>query len=147
LGTFQMFCCNLPRQRRIMCNYFGDFETLLNLALVADQQLHSISSRQYAFSAPSIFKEWTFRYAISSIVRIIRLGFDLELYDEDEYLSICWYLSKLTSGQFPWSARTRMAGVIYAPPSGKFDLFIILMIDVSWLEMIIHSDSFLEKIG
>lgn len=126
-----MFCCNLPRQRRIMCNYFGDFETLLNLASVADQQLHSISFHQPISSTTSIFKEWAFKYAISSIVHIIRLGFDLELYDEDEYLSVCWYLGKLTSGLPLWITRTRIAGTIHVTPNGKFDLFMILKVDIS----------------
>lgn len=87
LRTLQTFCCNLARQKRVMCNHTVDFDTLLNLASIADQQFHSISPTRPSSSSMNLFTRWTMNYAASSILRIIRLGFDLELYDDHEYLS------------------------------------------------------------
>jgi hypothetical protein len=34
------------------------------------------------------------------MIRIVSLGFDLELYDEHEYLSVIWYLCQLSNIQY-----------------------------------------------
>lgn len=95
-------CQNRCRTRRLLCHAIQDWEmaqmdaedidSLLQLAL-EDEPLKMESG---GVLQPLPLSSWCFFYKIRQMEWIVQLGFELDIYQSDELVSMYWYLMYLT---------------------------------------------------
>ncbi|CAO3658996.1 unnamed protein product [Umbelopsis vinacea] len=91
LDVFRIYCHNRARQRRIMCKVLGEWEILLNEAVMLDEKLKEICPKESKF----YFYHWTNHRRLNMIETILLIGFELELYGQHEYVMIYWFINYL----------------------------------------------------
>jgi hypothetical protein len=81
-------------------NYFSDFDTLLQEASIIDDKINETTPRNLNILQDYSLTKWAIHHMLFQTIRIICLGFDLDLYYEQEYISMYWYLSQLSKMRY-----------------------------------------------
>ncbi|KAI9245695.1 Mak10 subunit, NatC N-terminal acetyltransferase-domain-containing protein [Phascolomyces articulosus] len=86
---FKIQCHNRSRQRRILCKVLQEWDALQDEAEVIDSKIQDLA--EFGFS-PSYFSSWAYLIKLEMMETVVLLGFELELYSNNEYTMIYLYL-------------------------------------------------------
>ncbi|KAH6900172.1 Mak10 subunit, NatC N-terminal acetyltransferase-domain-containing protein [Thelonectria olida] len=105
LDVLRTFCQNRCRVRRTLCHIIRDWEALQVDAEEIDELIQNKTKEVplrlrmngtiiQTFSLP--LSSWTYLYKLRLMEWIVQLGFELEVYQPDEYAGMYWYLNFLS---------------------------------------------------
>lgn len=100
LDIFRTFCQNRSRVRRTLCHTVQDWEVLQSEAEEADRLLQvqidevplieRMPNPVPTYSLP--LSSWAYFYKLKQLEWIVQLGFELDIYQQDELVGMYWYL-------------------------------------------------------
>ena len=94
--TFKIYLHHPSRQRQRIGAMLQDWQILQKSALELDSKLCTeMSIPESTF--PRYFTGWTMDIVLRLEQHFMMLGFELELYDDEEYISMLWYMDCLSS--------------------------------------------------
>ncbi|KAL8728353.1 MAG: hypothetical protein Q9181_005374 [Wetmoreana brouardii] len=107
LDMFRAICMNRSRMRRMLCHLVLDWESVQLEAENLDVEV-----RKYTGEKPLIDGEpagtevwsfplssWVYHYKLRQMEWIVQLGFELDIYQDDELSSMYWYLSHVAAAR------------------------------------------------
>lgn len=119
LDILRTFCQNRSRVRRTLCHNVRAWDSLQGDAEELDQMLQAKTQELLAkglqFSPNTIPVEenawslsaWTYLYKLRQMEWIVQLGFELEVYQPDEFAGMYWYLNYLSKLRLEYSPRIK----------------------------------------
>lgn len=132
LDILRTFCQNRCRVRRTLCHTIrswdalqADAEEIDQLLRVKTQELVALEAAQAAASGvtpgvgpaatmassvdPSAWplSAWTYLYKLRQMEWVVQLGFELDVYQPDEYAGMYWYLNLLSKQRLEYSPRIK----------------------------------------
>ncbi|KAI2615163.1 Mak10-domain-containing protein [Hypoxylon sp. NC1633] len=101
LDIFRIFCQNRCRIRRTLCHNIqewdmlqADVEEIDQLLQVAlDEKSLETEGVEIGYSLP--LSSWAYLYKLRQMEWIVQLGFELDIYQTDEFAGMYWYLNYL----------------------------------------------------
>ncbi|KAH7156804.1 Mak10 subunit, NatC N-terminal acetyltransferase-domain-containing protein [Dactylonectria macrodidyma] len=119
LDVLRTFCQNRCRVRRTLCHIIRDWENLQVDAEEIDQLIQvRIKERPVVQASPvdrspiesySLpLSSWTYLYKLQMMEWIVQLGFELEVYQPDEFAGMYWYLNYLAKWRLQHIERIQM---------------------------------------
>ncbi|KAI4119855.1 MAG: hypothetical protein LQ345_000322 [Seirophora villosa] len=135
LDMFRAVCMNRPRMRRMLCHLVSDWESVQLEAENLDVELrkytrekpitegHPSGTEIWSFPLSS----WAYYYKLRQMEWIIQLGFELDIYQNDELPGMYWHLSNVAGAKMQHlermqtfvTRRFRNATVRYRALEGK----------------------------
>ncbi len=94
--TFKVHLHHPSRQRQRIASMLQDWQLLQQKAQALDTRLCSELNIPEA-SYPRYFTAWTMGIVLRMMQQYLTLGFQLELYDVEEYVPMLWYMDCLSS--------------------------------------------------
>ena len=121
LDILRTFCQNRCRVRRTLCHTIRAWDNLQADAEEIDQVLHRktqelLARGQQDFSSPPTtsadlnawpLSAWTYLYKLRQMEWIVQLGFELEVYQPDEFAGMYWYLNFLSKLRLEYAPRIK----------------------------------------
>ena len=117
LDIFRTFCQNRCRVRRTLCHIIRDWENLQVDAEEIDQILQAktkerpMAQRSHDGSITETYSlplsSWTYLYKLRQMELIVQLGFELEVYQNDELAGMYWYLNYLAKWRVQHTERIK----------------------------------------
>ena len=127
LDILRTSCQNRCRVRRTLCHMIRDWENLQADAEDIDtllqvktkeqpvlQQSHAGAMQTYSLPLSS----WTYLYKIQQMEWIVQLGFELQVYQDDELAGMYWYLNYLAKSRLTHAERIKTFVVHRARTAG-----------------------------
>lgn len=119
LDILRTACQNRCRVRRTLCHLVRDWEALQLDAEEIDQILQVKAKEQPTMYRSSIgsggvesyslpLSSWTYLYKLRQMELIIQLGFELEIYQADEFAGMYWYLNYISKSRLHHTERIKM---------------------------------------
>ncbi|KAL9060814.1 MAG: hypothetical protein Q9206_000860 [Seirophora lacunosa] len=125
LDMFRAVCMNRPRMRRMLCHLVSDWESVQLEAENLDVELrkytrekpitegHPSGTEIWSFPLSS----WAYYYKLRQMEWILQLGFELDIYQNDELPGMYWHLSNVAGAKMQHLERmqtfvTRRSGQI-----------------------------------
>ncbi|KAL8963450.1 MAG: hypothetical protein Q9193_000282 [Seirophora villosa] len=125
LDMFRAICMNRPRMRRMLCHLVSDWESVQLEAENLDVELrkytrekpitegHPLGTEIWSFPLSS----WAYYYKLRQMEWIIQLGFELDIYQNNELPGMYWHLSNVAGAKMQHLERiqtfvTRRSGQI-----------------------------------
>lgn len=116
LDVLRTFCQNRCRVRRTLCHIIRDWENLQVDAEEIDQIIQARTKERpmvqtspvdgspiESYSLP--LSSWTYLYKLRMMEWIVQLGFELEVYQADEFAGMYWYLNYLAKWRLQHTER------------------------------------------
>ncbi|KAI4290696.1 MAG: hypothetical protein L6R35_000003 [Caloplaca aegaea] len=107
LDIFRAVCMNRPRMRRMLCHLVSDWESVQLEAENLDVELRKYTREKpltegdptgiEIWSFP--LSSWAYYYKLRQMEWIIQLGFELDIYQDDELPGMYWYLSNVAGAK------------------------------------------------
>ena len=89
LDLFKVLCHNPGRQRRNLCKLLTDFDLLQNDCEIVDQEISELLDIPPTFTISS----WMFDLKLSISIKILLIGFELDLYKPFEWTMMYWHIN------------------------------------------------------
>ncbi|KAL8971077.1 MAG: hypothetical protein Q9183_001225 [Haloplaca sp. 2 TL-2023] len=105
LDMFRVIAMNRSRMRRMLCHLVLDWETVQLQAENLDEELRKYTAEKPLTEGETAGTElwsfplssWAYYYKLRQMEWIIQLGFELEVYHNDELSGMYWYLSHVAA--------------------------------------------------
>ncbi|KAH7321111.1 Mak10 subunit, NatC N-terminal acetyltransferase-domain-containing protein [Stachybotrys elegans] len=110
LDVLRTACQNRSRVRRTLCHSIRDWENLQLDAEEIDQIIQVKTKEQPIIHKSSLnntpvesyalpLSSWSYLYKLRKMEEIVQLGFELEVYQQDELAGMYWYLNHLSKSR------------------------------------------------
>ncbi|KAK7415529.1 N-alpha-acetyltransferase, non-catalitic subunit [Neonectria magnoliae] len=118
LDVLRTFCQNRCRVRRTLCHIIRDWENLQVDAEEIDQIIQSRTNERPVMQSSPVdgspmetyslpLSSWTYLYKLRLMEWIVQLGFELEVYQPDEFAGMYWYLNYLAKWRVQHTERIK----------------------------------------
>eukprot|EP01130_Rhizamoeba_saxonica_P006344 TRINITY_DN2528_c0_g2_i5.p1 TRINITY_DN2528_c0_g2~~TRINITY_DN2528_c0_g2_i5.p1 ORF type:complete len:765 (+),score=168.01 TRINITY_DN2528_c0_g2_i5:217-2295(+) len=95
IDYIKILCSNPSRRRMKLTDCLIEWKYLLIIGDLYDIEISKLANITVDDKKPHRFYMWMADWIVKISVYVLRLGFDLELYDDHEYIIVYWYIYSL----------------------------------------------------